>query len=111
VIAMTLAKRCGCLIFAGILVAQQERSSGAAVSRGKGLFEQCRGCHSSETDEKKAAPSLKGLFKRTRLRNGQPVNEKTIREKIDRGGDGMPAYSQTLSVDEKNDLITYLKAL
>jgi cytochrome c551/c552 len=61
----------------------------AAISRGKEIFEQCSGCHSAETDEKKVGPSLKGLFQRAKLRNGKAITEKSIRARIDQGGDGM----------------------
>jgi hypothetical protein len=56
-------------------------------------------------------PSLKGLFQRGKLRNGQAVTEKNVRSKIEQGGDGMPAFSNLLSDKEKIDLISYLKAL
>ena len=104
---------CACVVFLGVLMAPQENRSSRAGSgsKGKELFEQCRGCHSAEADEKKAAPSLKGLFKRSRLRNGEVVSEKSVREKIEQGGDGMPAYSGMLSEREKNDLIAFLKQL
>ena len=105
--------RCAYVVFLGVLLAPQEKRSNRADStlKGKELFEQCRGCHSAETDEKKVGPSLKGLFKRTRMRNGEAVSEKTVREKIEQGGDGMPAYSGMLSGREKNDLIAFLKQL
>jgi cytochrome c len=86
-------------------------SNRGAASRGKEVFGQCSGCHSAETDEKKAGPSLKGLFQRSKLRNGQPVNEKTIRSRIEQGGDGMPAFSDLLSDKEKVAVISYLKTL
>jgi len=103
---------CTCAIVAalmGIRIQAQEKRDGAAISRGKELFEQCGGCHSVETDEKKVGPSLKGLFQRARLRNGKAVTEKNIRSRIDQGGDGMPAFSDLLSDKEKIDLISYLK--
>jgi len=89
----------------------QEKRDSAPPSRGKDVFEQCSGCHSAETDEKKVGPSLKGLFQRGKLRNGKPVTEKNIRSRIEQGGDGMPAFSDLLSDKEKIDLIAYLKAL
>jgi hypothetical protein len=45
------------------------------------------------------------------MRTGQAVSEKTVREKIEQGGDGMPAYSGLLSEQENNDLIAFLKEL
>ena len=105
---------CGCAIVAavmGIGIQAHEKKHGEAVLRGKWVFEQCGGCHSAETDEKKVGPSLKGLFQRAKLRNGNGVTEKNIRSRIEQGGDGMPAFAELLSDKEKNDLITYLKTL
>jgi cytochrome c len=104
---------CACVVLLGVLMVPQEKRSirTGSSSKGKELFEQCRGCHSAETDEKKAGPSLKGLFKRTRMRNGEAVSEKTVREKIEQGGDGMPAYSGLLTEQEKKHLIAFLKEL
>ena len=95
----------------GSAVQAQDNKDKASVSRGKEVFGQCSGCHSAETDDKKAGPSLKGLFQRSKLRNGQPTNEKTIRSRIEQGGDGMPAFSGLLSDKEKIDLLSYLKTL
>ena len=102
---------CTSVVLGGVLMAPQGNRSSRAASRGKELFEQCRGCHSAETGEKKVGPSLKGIFKRSRLRNGEAVTERAVRAKIDQGGDGMPAYSGMLSENEKNDLVAYLKKL
>jgi cytochrome c len=95
----------------GAGVQAQEKRDSAFVSRGKEVFEQCAGCHSAETDEKKVGPSLKGLFQRAKLRNGKAITEKNVRSRIEQGGDGMPAFSELLSDKEKIDLISYLKTL
>jgi cytochrome c len=94
-----------------VAVQAQEKRDSPTLSRGKKIFEQCSGCHSAETDEKKSGPSLKGLFQRSKLRNGKAVTENNIRSRIDRGGDGMPAFSDLLSDKEKIYLISYLKTL
>jgi len=107
------------LLCAGVIVAAvmsvavqaQDNKDRATASRGKEIFDQCSGCHSAETDEKRVGPSLKGLFGRTKLRNGKLVTEKNIRSRIEQGGDGMPAFSDLLSDKEKFDLISYLKTL
>ena len=44
-----------------------------------------------------------------KLMNGKPVNEANVRELINIGGNGMPAYADQLSDQDKNDLIAYLK--
>ncbi len=95
----------------GICTQAQENRDSATPARGKEVFEQCSGCHSAETDERKVGPSLKGLFQRGKLRNGQAVTERNVRSKIEQGGNGMPAFSKLLSDKEKIDLISYLKAL
>jgi cytochrome c len=89
----------------------QEDKNRTMAPRGKEIFEQCSGCHSAGTDEKKVGPSLKGLFQRSKLRNGKALTERNIRSRIDQGGDGMPAFSELLSDREKIDLISYLKTL
>jgi mono/diheme cytochrome c family protein len=39
------------------------------------------------------------------------VNDANVRAKIDEGGNGMPAYKDILSDQEKADVIAYLKTL
>jgi hypothetical protein len=56
-------------------------------------------------------PSLRGLFRRNKLRDGQPVTEKNIRLIIEKGCDGMPSFSETLSPQQMDQLIAYLKEL
>jgi mono/diheme cytochrome c family protein len=56
-------------------------------------------------------PSLKGLFQKRKLRNGDPANERSIRLKIKNGGDGMPSYDRIVSAEELDRLIAYLKSL
>ena len=79
--------------------------------KGKEVFEQCGVCHSATTDEKKMGPSLKGLFKRDKLKNGKPVNDANVRAMINAGGNGMPSYADMLSDEEKDNVIAYLKTL
>jgi cytochrome c2 len=81
------------------------------AEKGKEVFEQCSVCHSATTDEKKVGPSLKGLYKRAKLKNGKPVNDANVRAVINAGGNGMPAYADMLSDEEKDDVIAYLKTL
>ena len=71
----------------------------------------CAGCHNTDTDEKKMGPGLKGLFSKDKLTNGKKPTEKNVRDKIDEGGNGMPAYKDMLSDEDKDDLIAYLKTL
>lgn len=81
--------------------------------KGNEVFdEQCAKCHSAYSEERKAGPSLKFLFARDKMEsNGKPLNEANVREKIDQGGNGMPAFRDTLAADDKTNLIAYLRTL
>jgi cytochrome c2 len=68
-------------------------------------------CHNVDNDEKKMGPSLKGLFKRKALASGKPVNDANVMAQINAGGNGMPAYSDMLSADDKANIMAYLHTL
>jgi cytochrome c len=99
----------GGLALAGLMMGQNHRAGDAA--KGKEVFDQCSVCHNVDNDEKKIGPSLKGLFKHDKLKNGKKVTEENVRAMINAGGNGMPSYSDMLSEEEKNDVIAYLKTL
>jgi len=98
----------GLMLAAGFTVSAQKAGDAA---KGKEVFEQCSVCHNADTDEKKVGPSLKGLFKREKLKNGKPVTEQNVLAVINAGGNGMPSYADILSADEKANVIAYLKTL
>lgn len=80
-------------------------------AKGKETFEQCAICHNVDTDEKKMGPSLKGLFKHKTLASGKPVTDENVLAQINAGGNGMPAYSDMLSAEEKANVLAYLHTL
>ena len=92
---------------------QDEKKSDAAgdATKGKETFEQCGACHNTDTDEKKMGPSLKGLYKKAKLTNGKKPTDESVRDIINKGGNGMPPYEDLLSPEEKTNLIAYLKTL
>jgi hypothetical protein len=45
------------------------------------------------------------------MANGKKPTEANVQAKIDEGGNGMPAYKEMLTDDEKKDLMAYLKSL
>ncbi|MDE3196140.1 MAG: cytochrome c [Acidobacteriota bacterium] len=72
--------------------------------KGNEVFdEQCAQCHNAYSEARKAGPGLKLLFVR--------LKESAVREKIDKGGKGMPAFKDSLSGSDKTDLIAYLQTL
>jgi cytochrome c len=101
-----------CVVFSALrphVAHLQGRTSRGSASKPEDVIQQCSGCHSIETDEKRVGPSLKGLFKRSKLANGKPASEGNIRLVIRQGGDGMPAFDRILSSDELERLIVFLK--
>ncbi len=93
----------------GISAGQTSAKGDAA--KGKETFEQCGVCHNVDTDEKKMGPSLKGLFKHKTMSGNKPVNDANVTAQINNGGNGMPAYADMLSADEKANLLAYLHTL
>jgi cytochrome c len=81
------------------------------AEKGKEVFQQCAVCHNADSTEKKMGPGLKGLFSREKMTNGKKPTDENVLEKINEGGNGMPAYKEMLSDDEKDDLMAYLKTL
>src|SRR5579864_499746 len=82
------------------------------AAKGKEVFDQCAVCHNADSTEKKMGPGLKGLYKKSKLdSNGKPVSDASVLDKIDNGGNGMPAYKDMLTADEKANLLAYLKSL
>ncbi len=103
-----LSTAAGLFLASSFLLGQTKGDAG----KGKEVFEQCGVCHNADSDEKKMGPGLKGLFKKATLADGKTkVSEQSVREKVDKGGNGMPAYEEMLDKKEKDNLIAYLKTL
>ena len=99
---------CGAL---AIGIAAGQKPSKGDAAKGKETFEQCAVCHNVDTDEKKMGPSLKGLFKHKTMSGGKAVTDANVLAQINAGGNGMPAYADMLSADEKANLLAYLHTL
>lgn len=96
-----------------LIIAAQKAPAGN-VEKGKEVFHEqsCDTCHSTAgPDKSKAGPSLKGLFSKRKLQNGNPATQANVRAKIEAGGNGMPAYKDMLSKQEHTDLMAYLRKL
>ena len=103
-----LAVACALLFGSSAMYGQKKGDA----AKGKEVFDQCAVCHNADSAERKMGPGLKGIFKKAKLEsNGKPANEANVIEKINEGGNGMPGYKDTLSEDEKANLIAYLKTL
>jgi mono/diheme cytochrome c family protein len=107
------------MIFATVLCFSAAFGAAAASAAEKGdaangkqiVDSQCSICHNTTTDETKMGPPLKGLFKRKTLKSGKPVNDTNVLAQINNGGNGMPAYGDQLTAQQKADILAYLHTL
>lgn len=99
-----------CCISALTATAQNNAKPAGDPGQGKKVFERCSACHFPYGTSVKVGPGLQGLFKRTKLENGNRCNETSVREIIEHGGKTMPAFAG-LSKTDKDDLMAYLKTL
>lgn len=106
---LTISAACAAMLLAGSAMAADKKVGDA--DKGKEVFEQCGVCHNTDTDEKKMGPSLKGLYKKPKLKNGKPVSDVNVKAVINAGGNGMPSYQDMLSDAERMDVIAYLKTI
>src|SRR4051794_17444050 len=104
-------KKTASLFLTILLTAGVAAAAEGNAEKGKEVFEQCGACHNIDSPEKKMGPSLQGLFKRDKLKNGKPVNDANVKAIVNAGGNGMPAYADLLSDEEKTDLLAYLKTI
>jgi mono/diheme cytochrome c family protein len=91
--------------FAVLCACQSHRPPATGdAAKGQATFRAtCAICHNTDTGDRKVGPGLKGLVQRT--------PDASVRAKIDRGGNGMPAFEDVLTAPEKDDLIAYLRTL
>lgn len=99
----------GAIVFAGSSLYAQKGDAKA----GKEVFENnCSVCHNSDSTEVKMGPGLKGISKRAKMTTtGKAPTDANLLEKIGMGGNGMPAYADILSAEEKANVIAFLKTL
>jgi mono/diheme cytochrome c family protein len=101
----------GCM---GVLLAMGLPMTGFApdAKKGKAVFdENCAACHKPDSTETLVGPGLKGVFKKAKLSSGKAVSEMAIRDTINKGGDVMPGFADTLNAAQKDDIVAYLKTL
>jgi len=99
----------GVLLFAGTRIFAAPAGD---AEKGKAVFEDnCAVCHNADSEEKKMGPGLKGLFKHEKLKNGKKPTDANVKAIINAGGNGMPAYSDQLTDEERDNVLAYLKTL
>ena len=69
-------------------------------------YYKCWMCHNELAQG--GAPKLAGLFKRTTLVTGEPLNDETVKNQIRNGSANMGAYKYVLNEADLNDLVSWL---
>ena len=108
---LALAMACGC--------DAERRKSDAELglnpqqSAGRKLYDShCDRCHEAYSTRGKKGPGLKGVFQNKYLSlSGLPANDERVSDIIRLGRNEMPAYSQTLSPQDLQDLLAYMHTL
>jgi mono/diheme cytochrome c family protein len=108
---LALAMACGC--------DAERRKSDAELglnpqqSAGRKLYDShCDRCHEPYSTRGKKGPGLKGVFQNKYLSlSGLPANDERVSDIIRLGRNEMPAFSQTLSPQDVQDLLAYLHTL
>lgn len=82
-------------------------------SVGRKIYDsRCDRCHEPYSNRGKKGPSLQGVFQHKYLSlSGLPANDERVSDIIRLGRNQMPGYSQTLSSQDIQDLLTYLHTL
>ena len=109
-IRFTAPALCVGLMIAASAVAPAAAAKGDPAKGKEIVSEQCGVCHNTDSDEKKMGPGLKGLYKR-KLKGGKPATDASVKAIINAGGNGMPAYEDMLSAEEKDHVLAFLKTL
>jgi mono/diheme cytochrome c family protein len=80
---------------------------------GRKIYDQyCDRCHEPYSTRGKKGPGLQGVFKNKYLSaSGLPANDERVSDIIRLGRKEMPAYGQTLSQKDIEDLLAYMHTL
>ena len=84
----------------------------AEQARGRRVFDNnCARCHQPYSGSALHGPSLKGVYKKEFLPSGRPANDQRITETVRYGRDKMPAFGDSLTPEQIQTLLAYLKTL
>jgi mono/diheme cytochrome c family protein len=71
----------------------------------------CANCHNDRSNNPLNGPSLMGIFKKQYLPSGAPANDDRVMSAIVFGYNMMPAQGNTMTPEERQDLLAYLHTL
>lgn len=90
-----------------------QQAADEGIARGQEIFYyRCWTCHNSYTREAGSpGPLLETLYDReTLMMSGKPVNDANVAEKIRDGSPLMPGFRYTMSDDDIEDIVAYIKS-
>jgi mono/diheme cytochrome c family protein len=88
-----------------------DNHEGGDAAKGKEAFQQrCLVCHCEDSADKKIGPGLAGIKEGT-LPSGKEATLENVLENLNKGGNGMPAFEQMLSDEEKVNIAAYVLSL
>jgi mono/diheme cytochrome c family protein len=84
----------------------------AQQARGRHIYDQnCIRCHEPYSRWGTHGPTLKNLYKKPYLPSGIPVNDERLEDVVLLGKAKMPSFRKTLTDQQVEDLLAYLKTL
>lgn len=96
------------LVVAGASADNHEEGDPA---KGQEAFQQrCMVCHFEDSADRKIGPGLAGI-KDGKLPSGKDATREAVMENLNKGGNGMPAFEQMLSEEEKVNIVAYVMSL
>jgi len=110
---------CGALSLAGMLSCSESKPKSDAElgltppqASGRRLYDaHCLSCHAAYSRSGKNGPSLQGMFRKPYMRSGIPANDERVKDVILLGRPMMPAFRNSMSEQEVNELLAYLHTL
>jgi len=95
--------------FALMLSAQSGKKADAKA--GEAVFKaKCGECHAADSKEVKVGPGLQGV-KEGKLPSGKKATRDVILDLVNDGQDTMPGFKDTLSDQQREDVVAYVMTL
>ena len=86
----------------------REKAPKGDIAEGQAAFEgECYDCHNADSDVDKLGPGFKGV-KNGKLPSGKDATRENVLAIVNQGSGEMPPFADTLTDQEKEDVIAYV---